>query len=393
MVRLCQPVQANRHLLWSAADVRWRANGCARDKLRQRKGAKQPGTEGVINVRTRNAVTLRDIALISGVSVSTVSRVLNNTGRVSTSTRQMVMDAAERLDFRPNALAQFFATGRSHTVAMLAQRANDTFARKVIVSVANRLAREDVAVVIYDAEEQDVSGRPENIRKLHARQIDGLIVIGDGGDRVLPSISRLMDRPVVYAYAVSDDKHDPAFIPDDRMAGRLAAEHLLETGRRRIAYVAGPARSDAMERRSEGAQAALDGAGIDWAIPPRHGAWTREWGRKAAEEIALRIDELDAIMCGNDFIAMGLTEVLAAQGIRVPDDVAITGHDQWEQYVDEDPFLTSVDPMLATFGEAAAAHLLALIAGDQPTGGVHELPCRLVVGRSTSMVRRASIDG
>lgn len=336
-------------------------------------------------MKTRSAVTLRDIALISGVSVSTVSRVLNNTGRVSTSTRQTVMDAAQRLDFQPNALAQFFATGRSHTVAMLAQRADDTFSRKVIVSIASRFARDDVAVVIYDAEEQDVSGRPENIRKLHARQIDGLIVVGDGDDRVLPSISRLMDRPVVYAYAVSDNKYDPAFIPDDRMAGRLVAEHLLETGRRRIAYVAGPVRSDAMARRCDGAQAVLDSAGVSWAIPPRHGTWTWEWGRNAAEDILQRIDDLDAVMCGNDFIAMGLAEILTARGIRIPEDVAITGHDQWEQYVDKDPFLTSIDPMLGTFGEAAAAHLLALIAGDQPPGGVHELPCRLVVGRSTAV--------
>lgn len=334
-------------------------------------------------MKVRSAATLRDIAAISGVSVSTVSRVLNGTGRVSTETRKRVMDAARRLEFRPNALAQFFATGRSHTVAVLAQKATGTFSMPVILGIAGRLAKEDVAVVVYGAEEDDVGARPENIRKLHARQIDGLIVVGDGNDRVLPSISHLMDPPAVYAFGVSDHAEDPAFIPDDRMAGRLAVEHLLSIGRRRIACVAGPARSDAMGRRVEGAQEALRAAGLDWARPVMHGGWTRKWGRTAAEEIVGRLGSLDAVVCGNDFIAMGLTEVLTARGARIPDDLAIVGHDLWEQYIGDEPYFTSIDPMLGALGEAVASHLLGLIADTALPGGVHELPCRLVVGHST----------
>lgn len=333
----------------------------------------------------KKPVTLKDIAAVADVSVSTVSKVLNGLGRVSPETRQRILDTADRLDFRPNALAQFFATGRSHTVALLAQKASGTFSMPVILGIMSRLAKDDIAAVVYSAVEDDVSGRPENIRKLHARQIDGVIVVGDGNDRVFPSISRSLAAPVVYAFGVSDDPGDTAFIPDDRQAGRLAATHLLETGRTRIAHVTGSVASQAVQRRLEGVNEVLEASGMPLVFDgPLYGDWTRESGRRAAARILERRDEVDAIICGNDFIAMGLSDELTAAGMRVPDDIAIVGHDNWEQYIGDAPFFTSVDPRLAAVGEAAAARLIEMADpgfSDEP--GVHEIEGALVIGASS----------
>jgi LacI family transcriptional regulator len=331
-----------------------------------------------------NRVTLIDVAALAGVSVPTVSKVLNGRGRVAPETRARIADAAERLGFQPNALAQFFATGKSHTVAVLAQKATGTFSMPVILGISKRLARDGVAVIIYDAVEDDVSDRPENIRKLVARQIDGVIVVGDGNDRTFPSLSNALAAPVVYAFGVSDDPSDPAFVPDDVMAGRLAATHLIEKGRCKIAHVTGDSGSQAVQNRANGVQTALADAGLTLALDePLYGAWTREFGRTSANLILQSIHDIDAVICGNDFIAMGLVEVLVSHGIRVPQDIAVVGHDAWEQYIGDDAFITSIDPQLSEVGIAAADCLIRMMNGDKQLAATGPLPCELKVGQSS----------
>jgi LacI family transcriptional regulator len=172
-----------------------------------------------------------------------------------------------------------------------------------------------------------------------------------------------------------------AVLPDDEGGGRAAAEHLLAIGRRRIAHIAGPRRFLAARLRARGFAAALADAGVTPCGEIKFGEWTEHWGREAAG--LLLADRPDAIFCGSDQIARGVTDTLRAVGRRVPDDVAIVGFDNWlPMATGALPPLTSVDPCLEEVGRMAATRLLAAIGGER-ADDVHRVPARLQIREST----------
>ncbi len=337
----------------------------------------------------KKGVTLKDVAAVAGVSTSIVSRVLNGGGRVSPATREAILEAAQRLDFRPNALAQYFALGRSFTVGLLTENSTGIFSMPVIAGVASELSRHDVAAMMYD-DGREGAARAENIKKLRARHVDGVIVVGDGNEVPLRSVTADFDVPVVYAHGITDTETDEVVLPDDRMAGRLAAEHLLSQGRRRIAYITAHRASDAVTRRLAGADAVFADAGAPVPETRREfGDWSGAWGYRAAERLHREDPSIDGIVCGNDLIALGAARYFVTHGVRVPEDVGLVGHDNWVKYSDSEArFLTTIDPRLVDVG-VAATDLLVRLINDQPTDdAVRDVPCELVLGYSSG-ARRA----
>lgn len=332
----------------------------------------------------KKGATLKDVAAVAGVSTSIVSRVLNGGGRVSPKTREAILEAAQRLDFRPNALAQYFALGRSFTVGLLTENSTGIFSMPVIAGVTSELSRHDVAAMTYD-DGREGAARSENIKKLRARHVDGVIVVGDGNEVPLRSVTADFDVPVVYAHAITDTESDLVVVPDDLMAGRLAAEHLLAQGRSNIAHITAHRASNAVATRVAGAAAVFAGAGL--TLDDAHieyGEWSGAWGYRAAELLIRRDPAIDAIVCGNDLIALGAARYLVANGVRVPEDVAIVGHDNWVKYSDSEArFLTTVDPRLVDVGIAATDLLVKSINAEPIDDCVRQVPCELVLGYSS----------
>lgn len=329
-------------------------------------------------------VTLSDVAREAGVDLSTASRALRGTGRVSEATRERIREAALRLDFRPNAQAQFLARGISKTVGVLTINAPGTFTLPVMAGVNARLGRDDIATLLYDVH-YDEQVLDERVRAFRARNVDALLVLGDGLRAPLHSVTARLEVPVVYAFATSDSAEDTWFMPDGRMAGRLAAEHLVGLGRRKIAHIT--SKDDiAADERTQGLIEALHGFGLELALgAPLRGDWTRRWGATAASRILGRIDEVDAIFCGNDQIALGVYEVLRAADIRIPERVALVGFDDWEGMVNSgDHLLTTIDPQLGRLGEEAAEALLRALDGAELAAGAHHVACTLVPGETTT---------
>jgi LacI family transcriptional regulator len=213
--------------------------------------------------------------------------------------------------------------------------------------------------------------------------VDGLIVTGR---RIEPrsSIGTRLGIPVVYAMTQSLDSDDPAVIPDDHEGGQLAALHLIAAGRRRLGHITGPERFLAARKRAGGFCAAAAKAGL--RISPHdvlYGEWSERWGREAARILLRAVPDVDAIFCGSDQIARGVSDGLHLLGRRVPDDIALVGFDNWKPMVlGADPPLTSIDMCLEDVGRKAAEILLAAIDGQAPHG-VTTVPCRLVVRASS----------
>ncbi|MEU4688975.1 substrate-binding domain-containing protein [Actinoplanes sp. NPDC023714] len=216
-----------------------------------------------------------------------------------------------------------------------------------------------------------------------ARHVEGFIVLGDDND-VRPALPRDLPVPVVYAYGESDHPDDVSVLADDEGGARLAAEHLITLGRRRIAHITGPASYRAARSRAAGMVAVLADYGLRPAGgTPRFGEWSQRWGRQAAHELLAARPGTDAVFCGNDQIAAGVAQTLHELGRRVPDDVALVGFDNWTEFAaDCRPPLTTVDLDLEGLGATAVRHLFAAIAGH-PSRGVQRHPCRLVIREST----------
>ena len=330
------------------------------------------------------AVTLSDVARAAGVSVATASKALNARGEVATDTRRRVLQAAEALSFRPNALAKGLVSGRTHTVGLLIDELAERFAFPVLLGAENALGDEQNSVLLCDAR-GDAIRRRHHIRTLLARQVDGLIILGSDND-VRPSLTSDIPVPVVYVYGESDDPDDLSVLADDHGGARLAAEHLITLGRRRIGHLTGPRSYRAARSRVAALHEVLREAGLPLdCAEPMYGEWSQQWGRQATRALLTRDPTIDAIFCGNDQIAAGACETLRDLGRDVPGDVAVAGYDNWEVFAAEcRPPLTTVDLNLGQLGATAVRYLLEAFEG-RPTSGVIRQPGRLVIRDSTGV--------
>ena len=326
-------------------------------------------------------VTIRDVAAEAGVSIGTASKALNGQGKLRTETRERVAEAAKRLGFAPNTLAQALLAGRSFTVGLITTDSFGRFSIPVMLGAEDALGTGQVSVFMCDT--RDDSEREQRyVEMLAARQVDGLIVTGRRVEPRPPVVAG-PGIPVVYAMTQPLGEDGPAVLPDDEGGGRAAAEHLLNGGRRRIGHITGPERFLAARKRAAGLDAALAAAG---AVPPGgvwFGEWSERWGREAAGQLLAGQPDIDAIFCGSDQIARGVADTLRAAGRTIPGDVALVGFDNWEPMaLGAQPPLTSVDMRLEEVGQVAAELLLAAIAGE-PARGTRTVPSRLVVRESS----------
>ncbi|MDT0344511.1 LacI family DNA-binding transcriptional regulator [Streptomyces litchfieldiae] len=328
------------------------------------------------------AVTLSDVARLAGVSPATASKALNGRSQVRAETRERVIEAAERLAFRPNPMARGLLAGRTGTVGLLTSDLEGRFSIPILMGAEDAFGVGKVAVFLCDAR-GDAIREQHHVQALLERRVDGLIVVGSRTDP-RPSLGRDLAVPVVYAYAPSQDPADISIVQDSVGAGRLAVQHLLACGRTRIAHVSGDPGYLAARERAQGAGEALAGAGLTPVGDTLFGTWSEGWGRAAAGLLLDRHPELDAILCGNDQIARGVVETLRERGRRVPEDVAVMGFDNWEILTSGSrPPLTSVDLNLEEVGRAAARALFSAIEGS-PRSGVETRPCRVVIRGSTA---------
>jgi len=331
--------------------------------------------------RARSA-TLSDVARLAGVSMATASKALNGRTQVRAETRDRVLEAAERLSFSPNALARGLLAGRSSTVGLITSDLEGRFSIPVLMGAEDAFGAGKVAVFLCDAR-GDTIREQHHVQALLGRKVDGLIVVGSRTDP-RPSLGQDLPVPVVYAYAPSEDERDVSIVPDNVGAGRIAIEHLIACGRRRIAHISGDPTYGASQERAVGAQAALEAAGLPLVGGVRFGAWSEGWGRAAAAILLEEHPDVDAILCGSDQVARGVMDTVRDRGRQIPDDVAVMGFDNWEILAtNARPPLTTIDMNFETLGRTAAERLFAAIDGSQHRG-LEALPTRVVIRDSTA---------
>ncbi|WP_369056018.1 LacI family DNA-binding transcriptional regulator [Kineococcus terrestris] len=327
---------------------------------------------------TENLVPARivDVAALAGVSAGTASKALNGTGQLRAETRERVRRAAEQLGFTPDAVGRGLSSGRTYTVGLITTDSFGRFSIPVMLGAENALGAGEMVVLLCDSRD-DPLREQHYLRTLLARRVDGIIVTGR---RTEPRPPLAAPVPVVYAFTPSQSDEDCSLVVDQAGGAAAAVRHVLDLGRTRVAHVTGPADHHAARVR---ASAAAAEAGDALVAPPLHGDWSERWGRLAAELLLRRHPDVDAVTCGSDQIARGVCDGLRDAGRRVPEDVAVTGFDDWDVIaLASRPPLTTVALGLEALGRRAGELLLDAVAGH-PVRGTTTTPTRLVVREST----------
>jgi len=294
-------------------------------------------------------------------------------------TRQKVLDAVQVLGFRPNRQAQSLHTGRSWTVGLITTDGIGRFSSPVLLGAEDALGAGKISVLLCDTRGDGIRER-HHLQNLMDRRVDGIIVTGRRTDPRPPLAGVHDGVPIVYALSPSTDPTDISVVSDEAHGCGLAVQHLLSTGRSRIAHITGPAHHAAAVDRAAFTEQVLGEAGLSLSTGRVHfGDWSEAWGRRAAEAVLRMAPDTDAFFCGSDQIARGVTDTLREQGVDVPGTAAVVGYDNWDiMALAARPPLTTIDSDLVEIGRVAALHLLEAI-DENASPGVHRVPCRLVV--------------
>jgi LacI family transcriptional regulator len=339
-------------------------------------------------------VTIADVAAHAGVGAGTVSRVLNNSPRVSEATRTRVLAAIELLDYRPNPLARGLSTGRCHTLGVVVPFFTHASAVERLRGVASALDGSPYDLVLFNVE--STVHRDEHFATLTRRdRADGLLIMS------LPppptGLHRLATSGVPIVLLDAEAPGVPSVVTDDVAGGRLATQHLLDLGHERIAYIgddpANPLGFVAGTSREEGYRRTMADAGVP--IPAgyvQHGPHVRDVARQLAGDLMARPDRPTAIFASSDTQAVGALEAVRGAGLRVPEDVSVVGFDDVESsaYVG----LTTVRQPLFESGALAATLLLGLVGdGEMPSPLLRRLDLELVERSTTAPPSDRSASG
>ncbi|MEV5277261.1 LacI family DNA-binding transcriptional regulator [Streptomyces sp. NPDC051994] len=309
---------------------------------------------------------IKDVAAEAGVSVATVSRVLNGHPSVSAAARARVLAAVEALGYRPNAVARSLRTDQTRTLGLVISDVMNPYFTELARSVEEAARALGYSVIIGNADE-----RPElqdhHVRTLLDRRIDGLLVSPtDGGSPLMLEAAR-GGTPMVFV-----DRWIPGIdVPVVRADGRAAigdlVAHLHRLGRRRLAIIAGPAATTTGSERVEAFRAALAAYGI--GLPGHYvgqGDFQADSGRRATERFLALPEPPDAVFAADNLMTLGAMDALRARGLRIGQDIALAAFDDIPWFVHTDPPVTAIAQPTGELGRAAVHALADLIEGRRP---------------------------
>jgi LacI family transcriptional regulator len=338
-------------------------------------------------VAVRPSVTLRDVARAARVHPGTVSRALNAETRalVNQETAERVMRAAEELGYRPNRIARGLKTNRSFTVGVIVPDLTNPLFPPIVRGIEDRLGEAGYTPLIANTD-NDPERERQDFEAMRARQVDGFITATARLDRHFLDETEAAAAPIVLVNRRLEDGSLPAVTVDDREGARLAVEHVVALGHRRIAHLGGPQALSTGHQRRLGFREAMEGAGVelDEGAIRFAEAFTEREGARVCRELLDAVPGVTAIVAGNDLLALGCYDVLAERGLRCPRDISIVGFNDMPFADRFDPPLTTVRIPHREIGAAAAELLLERLADDSAPARHVMLAPTLVARRSTA---------
>lgn len=318
----------------------------------------------------------------------TVSRALNGHPDVKEETRQRIQDRARELNYRPNRWARSLVTRESHIIGVVIPEIAHTFFSEITAGLQQTIEPRGYTLILCNSAADPHRERRE-VDMLLGSRADGLIVASAFGAEE-PQLYQDLQRQHVPFVLI--DRHFPAFecpcvLTDDRRAGLLCAQHLIDLGHRKIGFLMGSDVSVSRDRQA-GYEQALRAAGIPLrAEYLARGGFDWQSGALAMRQLLALPDRPTAVCCVNDPAAMGAIRSCREAGLEVPRDISITGVGAIEFDYAPEPFMTTTLISRLELGRAAGDMLLELIEGRKPNPMVQRIEPELVIRRSTAPPR------
>ncbi len=333
--------------------------------------------------------TMRDVALLAGVSTATVSHVINGSKKLSPETTERVLRAISQVNYTPNTLAKSLRLGQTHTIGVLVEDIRGLPVAAIVSGISETLARSGYKTIFHDLhlleklynQYEQIGTYRQRINDgaalLKSSNVDGIIYVAMH-DRHLDYLLDPMDTPLVYAYSHGTE-NDTYVTYSNKDSAADMIRYLLGKGHERIAVIAGHPHSYPTAQRLLGIQMAMQQAGLP--LPAdyiRYGDWEYESGKKETRAI-LQLDPLPtAIFAMNDLMAAGCMNTLQTQGLRIPEDIAVAGFDNREIASYLQPPLTTIALPTPEIGVRAALHMIDMISNPKPHPAREIIHCSIV---------------
>jgi LacI family transcriptional regulator len=271
--------------------------------------------------------TMKRIAGELGVSITTVSKVLNNRADISEATRSRVLAKVEELGYQRNAVARSLSLRRSHTLGIVIPDLMHSFFVEIIAGIEPVASVRGYGLLLCSSSE-DPGKEQSELEMLRSRQVDGIVLASAHGSGTTELLQQLTKQGTTLVMIDRDDHPSVKchrVLTDDERVGQLATSHLLELGRRAIAHIGGPAIVHA-KRREKGWRDALRARGIkaaeEWIV---RGGFMESEGYRAMKRLLTVRPRIDAVFAANDPSAIGAMKAIWEAGLRVPEDIAVVG--------------------------------------------------------------------
>jgi LacI family transcriptional regulator len=355
--------------------------------------ASPPKPKSIVKDEARKSVrpTIRDVARAAGVSIGTVSAVINNRSLVADATRAHVLGCISRIGFEPNNSARSLKRGRISSIGFIVPDLGNPFFAAVAEGIQSEIADRDILLVLCIT-----MAKPERegyyAHVLRTQRLDGVIYLSGTGLPSAPLLDLAQGGSVVFVDERLPGLEIPFVNAANRSGARAVAAHVLEAGHRHLAIVDGPPRLWTSEQRLSGYREAIAAAGLDPDAPQIvAGDYTERSGYEAGKRLldSAQAKRPTAILCSNDLMALGVVRRCRELGLRIPDDISLTGFDDIPLAEFLSPPLTTVAQPGREMGAAAARVLLYATGATNEPAGQTEFPTEVKVRGSVKNLRVA----
>ncbi len=328
--------------------------------------------------------TMKDVARIAGVSIQTVSAIINHKPGITQPTRDRVLAAIEQLGYHPYSVARSLRTRQTHSIALVVSDIANPFYATIASAIEEFAHNAGYSVMLHNTH-NDISRETAYIQTISQRWIDGAIIVSTRNEVVGLDVLSSARIPVVAINHTPGTYDGPSVTTNNICAGRIAAEHLVGLGHHHISHIGGPIRLYLSHEREMGFFEVLRENGLQPIICPNNaGEWDCESGYRSMSQL-LECSQIrpTAVFAANDRMAIGAIRAIDQAGLRVPQDISVIGMDDIEYSAYISPPLTTVGQPIVKMALTAVDLLIKLLSGENPEKTRIVLNPELIVRGST----------
>ena len=339
--------------------------------------------------------TIKEVASVAGVSTQTVSRVMNERPDVSPETRKRVQEVIRELGYRPSALARSLIRQRSHTLGVVTAGLRFIGPSRVLSGIAAAAEEAGYSLLLKELPHFDEDNVTPIFEALISHHVDGIIwAVPEVGDNHAWVNESSLDMEIPLVYLTTEPRENLTVVSiDNYLGGRMAMEHLIDQGYRKIGHISGPLDWWEARQRMSAWEDTLKESDLEIRDDYfAEGNWSPASGALAMEKLLDQYPDMDSIFIANDQMALGAIQVLLEKGVRIPEDIGIVGFDNIDEAAYFSPALTTVRQDQYDIARLAVDEMIKIIeAGWQESEQVKPqsiiLPPTLVV-RSSSLLQQ-----